>query len=151
MVTHPMKLKTTFAKGFTLVEVSVAIMITAILASTAYFVMADGLAEQRDAAMVQSVHATLQQVISQGSVRQDVDPTNLNPVNVIGAARDYLSQGASGLNEINLTGGPVNYSVTLQTTNRVADFTVANSGDVRLVNLNGFTQYEIENDVIKKK
>ena len=66
--------RATSTKGFTLIELAIVICVVAILAAGAVMRFAD-LKEDRDAQAVRAVQATMQSVVTQGSVRADVPPS----------------------------------------------------------------------------
>jgi prepilin-type N-terminal cleavage/methylation domain-containing protein len=132
--------------GFTLVEMAVAIAVVAILSAFSYtsFLQTE---ETRDAALVQSVQASLQAVLLQASNRLDLTPQAIVqqfPNNVINATSASLGGGAQGAAQLNAAQGGV-LRLTIRNSTRQADFQVENDGDVVIVpnSLTNFVSHQI--------
>lgn len=141
--------------GYTLIELAVVIALIAILSGFAVSAFM-GSGESRDAAMVQSAQTSLQQVISQASVRLDKTPQDVideNGDDVENATRQMLMQTNGGDLGITLTQQGGGFVMRVEDTGRSASYEVSNSGDVTLDALGGsWTKYGVDQDngVIQK-
>jgi len=142
---------TGFKRGYTMIELIIIIFVISILAAFSFASFGNS-QETRDATMVQSAQAALQSVVSQGAARMDVPPSQLNSTSVLNALKASFNTNDAG------TDNPVQFSVvgtnsfqmTIPKGGRSATFTIGNSGDVTLSNLNNFTIYQVQNCVISR-
>ncbi len=125
------------SKGFTLIEMAVAIMIVAVLATFAAFTYSDVL-EAADASLVDAAQASIQAVVSQASARMDVNPTALPGNAVANAVRVNVPDRA-----LVTSGGGAVYNLNINNTGRGARYQVGTNGDVVLISLSGFSNYTI--------
>ena len=129
-------------RGYSLIELGLVIAIVAILAGFAITSFGNT-GETRDASMVQSAQASLQSIVSQGSVRQDVKPVNLQPAAVITAIQSSFGQGQNVTFTSSGGAGGTQYTMTIQN-NRSATFQVTPTGDVSLIGINKFYHYQVD-------
>lgn len=139
------------AKGLTLIELAVTIMMVLILSGVSLVTFVDVL-ESGDATLVQSTQAVLQTTLTQAASRLDVNPLTLsqgtggfNGQNVVNACRVSVPQRANLI----WTGG-VNYQLDIPGRGRSATYSVTNTGDVVVQGLDGFQKYVIVNGVVQK-
>lgn len=141
-------LKTTHASksGYTLIELALVIMVVAVLAAFAVVSFGNS-SETRDASMVQSAQASLQSIVSQGSVRMDVRPADLNSAAVLTAIKSTVGESSSTANRgITFTAAGRVYTMTIASSKRKAVFEVdAQTGDVKLTGLTNFPNYKVDN------
>ncbi len=136
-------------KGFTLIELAMTMMIVITLAGFAYFSYRD-YREGADAVLVDSMQSSLQSIVSQASARTDTNATNLNAAAVVRAVRMDGTTGGSENVELTTTGLAA-YQVRIDPSNRTASYIVNPSGNVSLVNITGFTHFNISaNGTIQK-
>ena len=138
----------TKSNGFTLIEFAVVIALLGILASTEMFYLI-GNEEDRDAALIGSAQATIQQLVSQGSVRMDRLPTDAQVTSrVLLAAQESLQQNS----DVTVTGGGLNYTVSIGSTSRSATYQIQNDGKVRITSLGGnFNNHGVNDGKIYKQ
>ena len=143
--------KTASQRGFTLIEMAMVIAILAIVSAFA-FISYNGTTETRDAAVVQSVQVTLQQVISQASGRYDINPTALDSADVVNAVEGYMIDTTGGNNIVfAATGG--GYRMSITGSGRGGNYSVNSSGDVTLDSplIGSWEHYGVQNGIIKKQ
>jgi prepilin-type N-terminal cleavage/methylation domain-containing protein len=130
--------------GFTFVELALVIAVLAVLSTFAIASFANG-DEIRDASMVQAAQGSLQSIVSQGSIRMDQRPDQLDSGAILTAFRTVLGQSSatsSSSVQASVNGGI--YTVTIPARNRSATFQVASNGDVMLIGLNNFPSYTVD-------
>lgn len=130
------------SSGFSMVELAIVIVLMAILSAFA-IVSFGGAGEARDASMVQSAQASLQALVSQGAVRQDVRPDSLPTNAVLTAIQATVNQKAGGIDQgvTFSTPGTNQFTMTIKNSKRSATFRTTANGDVELFALNGFQNY----------
>lgn len=152
-----MKLQTTKRqgnRGFTIIEVAMVIAVIAILSAFA-LVSFGNTGETRDASMVQSAQASLQSLISQGAVRMDKKPYDLDEKSVLTAikasAGDFNATQNRGVTFS--SNASKQYTMTIGSSKRSAVFEVSTTGDVKLKTLNNFQHYQVDqsNGIIQKR
>ncbi len=144
--------KTTASQaGFTMIEMAMVVAILAIVSAFA-FISYNGTTESRDAAVVQSVQVTLQQVISQASGRYDLSPTALDTTDVVNAVNGYLTNISGGNNVVfSATGG--GYRMSIAGSGRGGNYSINNRGDVTLNSplIGSWQHYGVTNGIISKQ
>lgn len=152
LTTNPAK--RTAHSGYTLIELAITIALIALVSAIgiANWSMTD---EVRDANMIQSTQAALQQVISQGSSRADMSPEDLvtngaQRTNIVNAVR-LLLQNRPQITFTDLGIGQP-FRITITSTGRWGNFLVdPNSGNVACQNLSGtFINYNCAGGVIAR-
>ena len=133
--------------GFTLIELALVMAVIGIL--TAFAVLSFGSKQEyRDAATVQSAQGSLQSIVSQGSIRMDQRPSDLNANAVLTALQTVLNQnGTSSDNGItaSVNGGTYTITIGKGANARSATFQIdSTSGDVQLTAINNFTMYVVD-------
>lgn len=149
----PFTMKNKASQGISVIEVAMVIGILAIISVFAV-VSFGNTSEVRDASMVQSAQASLQSIISQGAVRMDVKPYDLNEAMVLTAIRANIGERGTTNRGVTFTSpGPHSYTMTIGTSQRSATFDVSTTGDVRLRSpLNNFPHYQVDaNGIIQKR
>lgn len=146
------------ASGFTLLELGIVICLLAILGAFGIttWLSSD---EMRDAQMVQSAQAALQQVISQGATRMDTSPSTMLAntalrTNVITAVNTLNGVGptASATDRVSFTDANPNFTMRINSTGRTATYRVdPATGNVSLMTIGGFTTYVQNNGVIQRQ
>lgn len=149
-------LKRMAAKGTTLVELAMVIGVIGVLSGVAVLALRDN--EARDADMIMSVHASLQNIVNQASVRLDVSPsvlvTNATNANLVRLAlEDHLNQDTTGVVVTNAGG---TFTITMDSTGRTATYTVptagVNTGRVVITSVNpAFNNYSVIGDGTLRK
>src|SRR5262249_51816762 len=131
--------------GYTLIEMAIVIAILGILAGFA-IVSFGGSGETRDASMVQSAQASLQTLVSQGAVREDVRPDSLSSSAILTAIQANVNQIGSADQGISFASpGAKQFTMTIKNSGRSATFDISSNGDVRLIGLNKFQNYQVDN------
>lgn len=142
------------SRGFTLIELAMVIAVIAILSAFA-LVSFGNTGETRDATMVQSAQASLQALISQGAVRMDKKPYDLDEKSVLTAIRATAGELSATKNrDVTFTSNaPKQYTMTIGSSRRSAVFEVSTTGDVKLKALNNFQHYQVDpsNGIIQKR
>lgn len=132
--------------GFTLIELALVLAVIGVL--TAFAVLSFGSKQEyRDAAAVQSVQGSLQSIVSQGSIRMDQRPSDLDANSVLTALQMSLNQNASTSDGIRASVSGTTYTITIGkgANARTASFQVdSTSGDVQLTAINNFTMYVVD-------
>lgn len=140
--------------GFTLIELAMVILVIAILSAFA-LVSFGNTGETRDASMVQSAQASLQSLISQGAVRMDKKPYELDEQSVLTAIRASVGDisGSQNMGVTFTSNAPKQYTMTIGKSKRGATFEVTLTGDVKLKALNNFQHYKVDpgNGIIQKR
>lgn len=140
------RIRTRARRGYTLIELAIVIGVIGILAAAAFTVIRNP--ESRDADLLMAAHASLQNIVSQASTRQDRPPSYIMSTmnaTTVNALNDTLSRNNS---ELSVTGGGGSVRVTINSTGRWANFQVVN-GKVNMTATGGgtgFTQYSIGAD-----
>jgi hypothetical protein len=130
--------------GFNLVELTMIIFTISLLAAFAV-VSFGNTSEQRDATMVQSAQASLQSIVSQGSVRMDTRPDQLPTSAVLMAVQSAVGENGGNNSGVHFTNNGGNqYTMTIDSSGRAATFDISTSGDVRLIGLNSFPNYTVD-------
>lgn len=141
------------ARGFTLVELAVVLVLIAIFSSFA-IISFGGTSEVKDAKLVESTQASLQSVVSQGSARLDLSPAQLVEErydDIVNALRGNLQQTGAGDDLVSFSFSGDLFQLSLLKSGRGASYTVTNSGDVRIANLSNFPSYTVSaSGTIKK-
>ncbi len=136
-------------KGFTLSELTVTLMVAAVLSSFAFFSFRD-YREGADAELIDAMQASLQSIVSQASARTDTNAVNLDQNAVVRAVRSDGQLAGGERVEFTTTGAGV-YRVVIGINNRSANYVVNPSGTVALTNLSGFSHFGISNNGTIKK
>ena len=142
------------SRGFTIIELAMVIAVVAILSAFA-LVSFGNTGETRDASMVQSAQASLQSIISQGAVRMDKKPYDLDEKSVLTALKATIGELSATQNRgITFTSNaPKQYTMTIGSSRRSAVFEVSTTGDVKLKTLNNFQHYQVDqsNGIIQRR
>jgi len=151
-------LKAHAAVGFTLIELCIVICLLGILAAFGFttWLSSD---EMRDAQMVQSAQAALQQVISQGATRMDTSPSAILAntalrTNVITAVNTLNGVGptSTATDRVMFSDANPNFLMRITSTNRTATYRVdPATGNVSLLTISGFTTFVQNNGVIQRQ
>jgi prepilin-type N-terminal cleavage/methylation domain-containing protein len=129
--------------GFTLIEIAMVIAVVGILSAFA-FVSFGNADESRDATMIQAVQGSLQSIVSQGAIRMDQRPDQLDSSAVLTALRSTLNQDTDTSGSIRASASGGTYNINIPQKNRSATFNVASNGDVQLTGLSNFTRYSVD-------
>lgn len=135
--------------GFTLMELAITIIVIALLSAFALVSFGNS-AETRDAIMVQSAQAALQSVVSQGSARMDVPPSQLNSASVLNALRASFNTTGTGSSGVQFSASGSSFVMNIPSGGRAATFSIGASGDVNLSALSNFQTYQVQNGIISK-
>jgi type II secretory pathway pseudopilin PulG len=149
----PIMTKKKAVQGISLIEIGMVIAVLAIISAFA-MVSFGNTGEVRDASMVQSAQASLQSIISQGAVRMDTKPYDLDAAMVLTAIRANIGERGTVNQGVTFTSpGPHSYTMTIRGSQRSATFDVSTTGDVRLRSpLNNFPHYQVDaNGIIQKR
>lgn len=131
--------------GYTIIELALVIMVLAVLAAFAV-VSFGNTSETRDASMVQSAQASLQSIVSQGSVRMDVRPADLNSAAVLTAIKTTVGESNTANRGVTFTAAGRVYTMSIPGSKRKAVFEIdAQTGDVKLTGLTNFPNYKVDN------
>ncbi|MCE3235160.1 MAG: hypothetical protein K0Q50_1340 [Vampirovibrio sp.] len=131
-------------------------MILAIISMLAAFglVSMKGLAEQRDASMVQSAQANLQSIVSQGATRLDVTPKELrdsHSAQILLAIQSAVGEVGGNNGGVTFTNSGGKFTMTITSSGRQASFTISDNGDVNVKELSKFSDYKVNNGIIVKQ
>ncbi len=138
------------SRGYSLVELAVIILIIALFGAFAMTSLM-GTDEDRDAAMVQAAQVSLQQVVSQGAARLDVNPGQLNPSAVLMAVQATVNQSGDANNGVTFALDGSNYKVNISSSGRGASFNIGENGDVECSQALEFSKYACTNGIISKR
>ncbi|MEM0950727.1 MAG: prepilin-type N-terminal cleavage/methylation domain-containing protein [Cyanobacteria bacterium P01_H01_bin.74] len=140
--------------GYSLIELALTIAILVILSTFAYVSFGDT-QEARDARLVQSTQAVLQTVVTQGTARLSLTPTQLRNTQlpaVLVAARSYIGQdGNTSSNGVQLASNGNTIVVSIDDSSRQATYSIEDNGNINLLTVTNFNHYEAQNGIISKK
>lgn len=92
--------------------------------------------ETRDAETVEAVQISLQTSLSKGIALLELPPDDIQPANIVNAARSSFPKGVSV---------DPNYHLVIQKSGRQAQFDTTPTGDVILLSLKNFNRFHVEN------